>query len=225
MADVECEGFLQVADGTVIPVYRSDLAEGTLEEVQTDADFTTSAQSIGDYRAGARIVGGYIAVANAFGYAYVERQGQPLTLIMGGKAGVTGTGCKPCKPVTLQAGDKLKVMAQTASSRVLNIGVWCASGTQRIFTVTGASGSVTPVDSITSNGLGNTLENEVIKQMYMSSIDATKNTSASGVVTINASGAPVGAIAASNTTSEAANWCAVNIPVKLNYAFSCTFSS
>ena len=84
MADVECEGFLQVADGTVIPVYRSDLAEGTLEEVQTDADFTTSAQSIGDYRAGARIVGGYIAVANAFGYAYVERQGQPLPLIMGG---------------------------------------------------------------------------------------------------------------------------------------------
>ena len=225
MADVECEGFLQLSTGVVIPVYRSDLAEGTLEEVQTDADFTTSAQSIGDYAPGQTVVGGHVACANGFGYAYIDRQGQPLSIIMGGKAGVVGSGCLPAKPATLMPGDKLKVMAQTAASRVLNIGVWTANGTQRIFTVTGASGTVNPVDSITGNSLGATLENQTIRSIYMTSVDGTKNTSASGVVAINAQGSPVGAVAATAPASEAAAWCACNIPVKLNYALVCTFSS
>jgi hypothetical protein len=225
MADVACEGFLQFSDGTVAPMFRSDLAEGTLEEVQTDADFTTTAQSLGDYRPGATVVGGYICVQNAFGYAYIDRQGQPLSIIQGSRAGVTSTGCRPCKPVKLIPGDTLKVMAQTTSARNLNIGVWCSDNTQRIFTVLGASGTVNPVDSITGNSLGSTLENKTIKQMWMTSIDGTKNTSAGGVVAINAQGSPVGAVAATNTTLDPVMWCPVTIPVKLNYAFVCTFSS
>ena len=225
MADVESAGLLYFSDGTVAPMYRSDLAEGTLEEVQTDADFTTTAQTVGDYAPGKTVVGGYMACANDFGFAYLERQGQPHSLIMGGKAGVVGVGCKPCKPMTLKAGDKLKVMAQTAASRVLNIGVRTNRGTERIFTVTGASGTVTPVDSITGNGLGATLEDETIQQIYMTSSDGTKNTSANGVVAIDATGSPVGAVAATNPITESANWMACNIPVKLNFAFKCTFSS
>jgi hypothetical protein len=206
-------------------MYRSDLAEGTLEEVQTDADFTTSAQTLGDYRPGATVIGGWIGCANGFGYAYLERQGQPHSIISGGKAGVVGIGCKPCKPMTLQAGDKLMVMAQTAASRVLNIGVRTNAGVERIFTVTGASGTVTPVDSITGNGLGATLENQTVNQIYMTSVDGTKNTSACGVVAIDATGSPVGAVAATNPTTESSNWMSCNIPVKLNFAFKCTFSS
>jgi hypothetical protein len=206
-------------------MYRSDLAEGTLEEVQTDADFTTSAQTLGDYRPGATVIGGWIGCANGFGYAYLERQGQPHSIISGGKAGVVGIGCKPCKPMTLQAGDKLMVMAQTAASRVLNIGVRTNAGVERIFTVTGASGTVTPVDSITGNGLGDTLENQTVNQIYMTSVDGTKNTSACGVVAIDATGSPVGAVAATNPTTESSNWMSCNIPVKLNFAFKCTFSS
>ena len=225
MADVECAGLLYFSDGTVAPMYRSDLAEGTLEEVQTDADFTTTAQTLGDYRPGATVIGGWIGTANDFGYAYLERQGQPHSIVMGGKAGVVGIGCKPCKPMTLKAGDKLKVMAQTAASRVLNIGVRTTGGVERIFTVTGASGTVTPVDSITGNGLGATLENQTVGQIYMTSSDGTKNTSACGVVAIDATGSPVGAVAATNPITESSNWMACNIPVKLNYAFKCTFSS
>tara|TARA_R110000824_G_scaffold1294_1_gene6749 strand:- start:3009 stop:3686 length:678 start_codon:yes stop_codon:yes gene_type:complete len=225
MADVEASGLLYFSDGTAVPMYRSDLAEGTLEEVQTDATFTTTAQTLGDYKPGATVIGGWIGCANDFGYAYLERQGQPHSIVMGGKAGVVGVGCKPCKTMTLQAGDKLMVMAQTAAARNLNIGVRTNSGRERIFTVLGASGTVNPVDSITGNSLGSTIENETITQYYMTSTDGTKNTSACGVVVQNAQGAPVGAVAATNPVTESANWMSANVPVKLNYSFVCTFSS
>ncbi len=141
------------------------------------------------------------------------------------KTGVVGSGTFPCKPFRLQAGDQLEVMARTATARNLAVGVWCNDGTQRVFTVLGASGTVTPVDSITGNGLGATLEGQTVKSMFMTSIDADLNTSAAGVVAINAQGAPVGAVAASNAITESPKWSPCNIPVKLNYAFECTFSA
>ena len=58
MADVESSGLVYFSDGTAVPMYRSDLAEGTLEEVQTDATFTTTAQTLGDYRPGSTKIGG-----------------------------------------------------------------------------------------------------------------------------------------------------------------------
>jgi len=117
------------------------------------------------------------------------------------------------------------VMAQTAAARNLNIGVRTNTGRERIFTVLGAAGTVNPVDSITGNSLGSTLENESITQYYMTSSDGTKNTSACGVVVQNAQGAPVGAVAATNPITESANWMSANVPVRLNYSFVCTFSS
>ena len=202
-------------------MFRSDLAEGTLEEVQTDADFTTTVQSLGDYAPGKTVVGGLMTAKNA----YISRQGQPASIIMVAKTGVVGAGTFPCKPFRLQAGDKLEVLAITASARTLSIGVWCNDGTQRIFTVLGASGNVTPVDSITSNGLGATLEGKNIRSIFMTSVDGTLNTSAGGVVAINAQGSPIGAVVASSPASEAPKWSPCSIPVRLNYAFSCTFSA
>lgn len=225
MADVASTGYLTFSDGTSVAMYRSDLAEGTLEEVKTDADFTTSAQSIGDYAQGKTVVGGIIFAQNNISYAYLEREGQPQSLIMVGKIGIVGSGTYPCKPFTLKAGDKLQVLAQTASNRTFAVGVACTDGTQRVFTVTGASGTVNPVDSITGNSLGTTLQDKKISGMYATSIDGVKNTSAGGVVAINAQGAPVGAVAATDPTAEAPMFSAHSIPVKLNYSFVCTFSS
>lgn len=225
MADVASSGLLNFSDGTVAPMYRSDLAEGTLEEVQTDADFTTVVQSIGDYAPGKTVVGGIMTAKNNIAYAYISRQGQPATIIMVAKTGVVGSGTFPCKPFRLQAGDKLEVLSIAAATRTLSVGVWCNDGTQRVFTVLGASGTVTPVDSITGNGLGATLEGKSVKSMFMTSIDGTLNTSAAGVVAINAQGAPIGAVAASSPITESPKWSPCNIPVKLNYAFKCTFSA
>ena len=225
MADVACTGYLTFSDGTAVPMFRSDLAEGTLEEVQTDADFTTSAQSIGDYAQGKTIVGGIVFAQNNISYAYLEREGQPQSLIMVGKIGVVGPGTYPCKPFTLKAGDKLQVLAQTASNRTFAVGVGCTDGTQRVFTVTGASGTVNPVDSITGNSLGTTLQGKMINQMYAVSIDGVKNTSGGGVVAIDAQGSPVGACSATDPTLEAPMMSPHSIPVKLNYSFVCTFSS
>ena len=63
MADVLASGLIYFADGTTVPMQNTAQTEGSKEEILTDSEITTTAQSIGDYGPKKTIVAGYISVA------------------------------------------------------------------------------------------------------------------------------------------------------------------
>ena len=49
MADVDAFGQLVLKGGSICPLARTDIAEGTEEEIQTDANYVGSAQTAGTF--------------------------------------------------------------------------------------------------------------------------------------------------------------------------------
>ena len=72
MADVLASGVIYFSDGTTVPVQNTAQTEGSKEEILTDAEITTVAQSLGDYGPKKTVVAGYICVKNAAAYCYIE---------------------------------------------------------------------------------------------------------------------------------------------------------
>jgi len=168
MADVLASGVIYFSDGTTVPMQNTAQTEGSKEEILTDSEITTVAQSIGDYGPKKTIVAGYICVANASAYCYVERQGVPISFINVGKAGMAGGSYFPATArVLLQPGDKLYVYAQTAADRTASLLTQTNQGSHRVFQGTpSGSGSTALLDTITSNTIGDTLggSSEVIQK-------------------------------------------------------------
>jgi len=177
MADVLASGVIYFQDGTTVPVQNTAQTEGSKEEILTDAEVTTTAQSIGDYGPKKTIVAGYICVANAAAYCYVERQGVPISFINIGKAGMASGSYFPASArVLLQPGDKLYVYAQTAADRTASLLTQTNQGSHRVFQGTpSGSGSTALLDTITSNTIGDTLggSSEVIQKALLVSGDGT----------------------------------------------------
>jgi hypothetical protein len=102
-------GTLCMNDQTEIPLI-STLTDGTASEVSTDAAFTVSAQSVGDYAPGKTIIGAMITSKTFIGYAYILRQGLVAAALPIGSRTSGGSGQNPlplCKPFQLQPGDKV----------------------------------------------------------------------------------------------------------------------
>jgi len=229
MADVLASGVIYFQDGTTVPVQNTAQTEGSKEEILTDAEITTTAQSIGDYGPKKTIVAGYICVANAAAYCYVERQGVPISFINVGKAGMAGGSYFPASArVLLQPGDKLYVYAQTAADRTASLLTQTNQGSHRVFQGTpSGSGSTALLDTITSNTIGDTLggSSEVIQKALLVSGDGTLLTSAGGAWIKNNIGNIAGAFAAQDSENHFPVFTNCSIQVNLNYTAAVELSA
>lgn len=227
MASVTVSGTLIASSGLFIPLQNTSQAEGTEFSLTTNATYTTTQQEIGDYAPGASLVAGEVVAPNGISYAYILRQGLILAIINVGIKGAVSTGPQmlPGGAVTIQPGDVLRVMSNTAADRECAVQVLTKEGTPRIFTVTPSTGATNePTDLQTGNSVGNTLQGQQIVKASVTSVDGSK-IDGGGVLMINEQGQPVGAINATNPIKVQPGWSNVNIPCELNYTWTLVTSS
>lgn len=221
MADVLASGAILFSDGTTVPVQNTAQTEGSLEEILTDSEVTVTAQSLGDYKPGGTIVGGYITVANAGAYCYIERQGIPIAFVQIGKVGGSTASMFPISSrVTLVPGDKLKAYAQTSADRTASLLCVTNQGSHRVFQGTpSGAGSTALVDTITSNSIGDTLggRGETVMRAYFVSGDGTLITSAGGAWIKNNIGNLAGAVCVQDSESHFPLWTDVSFRIGLNF--------
>jgi len=218
MANVDVSGFAQFSDGTSVPLFNDSMAEGTLSEIQTNATYTVTAQSLGTYAPGKTLVSLYAYAENNASYCYVLRQGLPIFFGSVGKSGVVSYGNKVFpKSVTLQPGDTVQVLAQTAANRTCAFVAHCNDGTQRVFTATPSGAATTSLtDTITGNQIGETLQGKRITHAMALSVDGTKITSG-GVVVVNAQGAVVGVMGTGSPIEAQVCFSPFNTAIGLNF--------
>lgn len=218
MANVDVSGFAQFSDGTSVPLFNGSMAEGTLSEIQTNASYTTVAQSLGTYAPGKTLVSLFAYAENNASYCYVLRQGLPIFFGSVGKSGVVSYGNKVFpKSVVLQPGDTVQVLAQTAANRTCTFVAHCNDGTQRAFVATPSGAATTNlVDTITGNEIGETLQGKKITHAMALSVDGTKIVSG-GVVVVNAQGAVVGVMGVGSPIESQVCFSPFNTAIGLNF--------
>ena len=111
MSTQQAVGNLVLSDGSHIPLSTTVTDASTSQEVKTDATFTVTAQSVGDYAQGKTITQGFVSAKTYGGWAYILRNGLVAALIpvcsrTSGGTGSVGDLPLPA-PFTLRAGDKL----------------------------------------------------------------------------------------------------------------------
>jgi len=225
MVDVACSGTMLCSDGTKIPLYRTDILQGTEEVLQTStqSNFTISATSIGTAYPGKTITHqmGPIQSPNGAAYAYLLRAGQIIQCYVVGVSGVASDAKIPtCSPVTLRAGDEVRVLTSAAATRTASFSVYTNKGLYHIFTVTPESGAVnTLVSILTSNGIGDTLQGQNLIKTMTTSVDGILLApSGNGVYVLDDKNNVVGSSTAANPIKVQPMWAAVNVPIGLNYA-------
>ena len=216
MATNTVVGNLVCSDGTNIPL-KAEIAEGTESDLTTDTVYTVSAQNVGDYAPGKRIVSGIVAADNSISYAYILSQGLVAAIIPIGAKGQAQFQDQLCAPYTLRAGDKVRVMTNTSSDREAALCVYTASGTSRIFVNT-PSGAATNelLDLQTSNSIGDTLQGQRIVKAFATSIDGNK-VETPGVVVVDNLGNVVGSVGFAAPNLQQPQFTTKSIPVALNF--------
>jgi len=220
MATNTVSGFLNCSDGTSIPL-KAELAEGTESNLTVNSTYAVaSGVNIGDYASGKTIVSGNVMSANGISYCYVLRQGLIAAIIPVNIEGVMTNGNTPLwNSLTLQAGDVVRCMNNTAADRECAVSLITAAGTNRIFVAT-PSGAATNLllDLQTGNGLGATLQNEKIVRAFGTSVDGAL-VDGGGAVAVNEVGQVVGVVPLSDPSESQPMTSDVSIPVALNYAW------
>ena len=218
MANVDVSGHATFSDGTAVPLFNDAMAEGTLSSLQTNATYTVAAQDLGTYKPGATLTSLYGYAENSAAYIYVLRQGVPIFFGSAGKSGVVSYGEKKFpKTVVLQPGDTVQMLALTAAARTCSFVAHCSDGTQRVFVGTPSGAATTTlVDSITGNGIGETLQNKTVSHAMALSVDGTKITSG-GVVILNAQGSVVGVCAVGSPADAQVCFSPFNARIGLNF--------
>jgi len=220
MATNTVSGFLNCSDGTSIPL-KAELAEGTESNLTVNSTYAVATGvEVGDYAPGKTIVSGNVMSANGISYCYVLRQGLIAAIIPVNIEGVMSNGNSTLwTALTLQAGDVVRCMNNTAADRECAVSLITASGTNRIFTITPSGGATNLLlDLQTGNNLGSTLQNETIVSAFGTSVDGAL-VDGGGVVAVNEVGQVVGVIPLSDPSESQPMSSTVRIPVALNYAF------
>ena len=216
MATNTAVGVLISADGRKIPL-SSELAEGTEGDLKTDSAYSVSSQQVGDYMPGAVITHGLVSTDNGCAYAFVLRQGLVAAIIPISIKGVGGIIPALCKPITLIAGDKLRVMNNQASDREATLMVYTQSGIERIFVVTPSTGATNElVDLQTGNSIGDTLQNQLIVKSAFTSVDGSKIES-QGAYVVDSINNVVGSVANNSPIQSQTFMTSCAIPVGLNF--------
>tara|TARA_R110000824_G_scaffold383615_2_gene577269 strand:+ start:40 stop:741 length:702 start_codon:yes stop_codon:yes gene_type:complete len=225
MADTDVTGSIRFSDGTSVPLENLAMTESatglasTAVELQTDATFTVSAQSLGTYAQGKTITHAQILVQTSGSNAYVDRQGLPIAFIPICRAGVSNLGLQQlCKSVRLMPGDRIMVANAANATRTASFIACCSDGTERAFVATPSGAATTSlVDTVTGNSIGNTLQGKTITRAMMQSIDGILLTSGGGVTIVNAQGSVVGVLPATNQTLAQSQWVPFNTQIQLNF--------
>lgn len=214
---VDVSGFAQFSDGTSVPLYGS-LTNGSLGEIKTSASYTVTAQSLGSYAPGKSLISLFAYSESNASYCYLLRQGLPIFFGSVGVSGVMSYGNKTFpKSVTLQPGDTVQMLPQTAANRTCAFVTHCTDGTQRVFTATPSGAATTSlVDTITGNQIGETLQGKRISHAMALSVDGTKIVSG-GVVILNAQGSVVGVMGVGSPIESQVCFSPFNTAIGLNF--------
>ena len=209
-------GVLTCRDGTNIPL-KAELAEGTESDLTTDTVYTISAQQIGDYAMGKTVTSGLVTADAGISYAYILRQGLVAALIPVGLKGSAFEASPLCAPFTLQAGDKLRVMNNSAADREAALCYYTNRGISRIAVVTPTGAATNElVDLQTGNSIGDTVQGQVITKAMCTSVDGSK-IETPGAVVVDALGNVVGAVPMVSPGPMQPLFNSYSIPVNLNF--------
>lgn len=211
-------GYAEFSDGSSVPLLDTGATNGTQAEVQTNAAFTVTAQSLGSYAPGKQLVSLMMYATNSMGFCFVLRQGLPIFYGSIATAGVVSYGNKKFpKTVTLQPGDTVQALPLAAGTRKTTLVAHCSNGTQRSFSATSTgAGTFSLVDDITGNSIGETLQGMKITQAYVQSPEGIKLTSG-GVVILNAQGAVVSVMGAGKPGDAQVCFSPYNAAIGLNF--------
>ena len=217
MATNTVVGSLTCSDGTTIPL-KAEIPEGTETDLTTDTVYTVSAQNVGDYAPGKVITAGLVSCDNGVSYCYILSQGLVAAIIPCAVKGAVQDVQPLCASYQLKAGDKVRVLNETASARDAALCVYTASGVSRIFTAVGSgAATVELTDLQTGNSIGDTLQGQRIVKWFGSCIDGAK-IETNGFYVVDALGNVVGACPATNpSVNQPLFTNAYNVPVALNY--------
>jgi hypothetical protein len=216
MATNTVVGILVASDGTNIPL-KTEIAEGTETTCTTDLVYTGTAQNIGDFGQGKTITHGLMQFANGFQYAYILRQGVVESVIPCCVNGASTATPRLWAPITLMAGDLLRVMNQTAADRGAALCYVTNRGTQRIATVTPTGGATNALTDLqTGNSVGDTVQGQSLVAAWFTSVDSGL-IETPGAVVVDALGNVVGSVTNTDPATQQAVSSPCSIPVNLNF--------
>ena len=216
MATNTVVGILVCSDGTNIPL-KAEIAEGTETSLTTDTVYTSTAIQVGDYAIGKTVTHGLIQFANGFQYAYILRQGLVASVIPCCVNGASTATPRLWAPITLMAGDLLRVMNQTAADRGAALCYVTNRGTQRIATVTPTGGATNALTDLqTGNSIGDTVQGQTLVSAWFTSVDSGL-IETPGAVIVDALGNVVGSVTNTDPATQQAVASDVNAPVNLNF--------
>ena len=200
MANVSVQASFMLNTGEVVDM-KTTMAEGTESELLTSTDYAVSAVSIGQFADG-KVITQIIqppTAPNGISYAFVDRRGEILMVIPVTVAGVQNTPMPPCRSFALQAGDTIRVMANTAADKEFAYNVITNQGVQAIFVNTPTSAGNYELTHLKSGqGLGASLTGQSIVAHFATSVQGSALDSGGGVYILNDKGLPVGGVAATD---------------------------
>ena len=200
MASVSVQASLMLNTGEVVDL-KTTMTEGTETELQTSTKYAVGAVSIGQFADG-KVITQILqppTAPNGIAYAYIDRRGEILMVIPVAVAGVQNEAQAPCRNFALQAGDTLRVMANTSADKEFAYNVITNTGVQAIFVATPTTANDYELLHLKSGqGLGASLTGQSIIQHFATSVQGSALDSGGGVYILNDKGLPVGGVAATN---------------------------
>lgn len=213
-------GVLNCSSGFKIPL-NATITDDTEASLTTDVAYTVTAQNIGDFANGQTVTSGLVTAGANISYAYILRKGLILSLVPFAVKGVACGTPDLARPVTLMAGDQLRVFTMVAAGRNASLAVQTNQGVPRIFigaSVAAGAGTFQLVDLQTGNSIGETLQNQLITSAQFTSVDQALITSVAGGAQVTMSNGNLsGSIPATNPIVAQPYMKPASIPVQLNF--------
>ena len=225
MANVTVKALFQINNGMTVDL-ESTIAEGTESELQVSTRYAAQATSLGQYADGKTITKIIVppSAENLTSYAYIDRRGEIAYVLPVGKQGIYNQQY-PCN-FTLQAGDTVRVLCNTASNRTFAYSVVTSTNVHAIFSGTPSGSGNTDLTHIKSGqSIGQSLTGQSVVAQFATSIDGSK-LSTNGVVILNEQGLPYGACGSTDPADNPVMMqMGVSYPVGLNFIARVTTSS
>lgn len=202
MANVTVHSTLMLNTGELVDL-SATMAEGSETELTTSTTYSVAATSLGQFADGKTITSIILppTAPNGIAYAYIDRRGEIATCL---PVGIDGQRFAPGGMLgfRLQAGDTLRVLANTAANRTFAYSVVTNQGVHAIFSGTPSGSGNTDLTHIKSGqGVGTSLVGQSIVSHYATSVDGSK-LSSGGVLILNDRGLPVGGCMATNPIAQ-----------------------
>lgn len=221
MADVDAYGQLIMANGSVVPLARTDLAEATEEEIFTDSNFVGSNQNAGTYATqtlgNASVVAAGIAAENDMTYCFIRSAGKiKAALPVSGLSSGAGIPAPLPYRKVLVSGDQCIAMANGVSDREVALSVACTNGEYHVFSVTpSGAGEHALVSVLTGLSVGETLQGRTVSHAFCMGGNNSANFS-SPVYFVNGSGVPIGSVTPNDPAVDTGTYSTCVVPIALN---------